>query len=305
MKTIKWIALVLVAGFVIGTQSCKKDNDEGSGGTATVSEEQQASDDIAYMQESEEAMNDADNAMAYSSFGKNGYHIEGAVIDSVHSDKKIIITYNGNNGNGSRHREGKVTIQLTSGTRWSDQGAVITVTFDHYTVRRNNGTGKKIMLDGTITLTNMSGGSVFFIAPGDSVHHRMAGVISISFDNGNKQYNWTISRDRVIGRTAGGAYYISLSGFGTDNGDTHVSVKGTNRNGKSFVNMIDSPVVLSSSCGWDATSGHVIYKSGSSTLEITFGVDSQGNPQVSGCPYGFRLNWTNASGQAKVAVVKY
>jgi hypothetical protein len=303
MKTIRIITFLLIAGIAIGSQSCKKDS-EGSGGSSTVSEQQQASDDMAYMQESEEAVNDADNVMAYSSFGKGGFHIDGATIDSFGVDKKMVINYSGNNGNGSRHRSGKVSIQLTSGSHWRDQGAVITITFTNYTVKRN-ATGKKVIINGVYTITNVSGGSIVFLSLGDSVHHRIAGAINIMFDDGNQGYNWTITRDRVIGRTSGGAYFISLSGYGNSDGESNVAVKGTNRNGRTFFTIIASPVVLSSSCDWDATSGHVIYKSGSSTLDVLYGVDASGDPQSSGCPYGFKLSWTSSTGEAKVVVVKY
>ncbi|QQR94488.1 MAG: hypothetical protein IPJ93_11760 [Bacteroidota bacterium] len=40
-------------------------------------------------------------------------------------------------------------------------------------------------------------------------------------------------------------------------------------------------------------------------LTVTFGVDQQGNAQTSGCPYGYKLNWTSANGKAHQIVRSY
>jgi hypothetical protein len=225
------------------------------------------------------------------------------VVDSF-SDKRIVITYNGNNGNGSRHRTGKISIQLTNGQHWRDKNAVLTITFTNYSVKRNS-TGKRIILDGTYTITNMSGGSLIFMGQGDSVYHRIAGNISVSFNNGNKSNTWRISRDRVIGRTAGGKWYIRISGYGNENGQGNVAVVGTNRNGRSFTTIITSPVTFSSTCGWDAISGSARYIGPGGDMSVVYGVDADGNPETSGCPYGLKLSWTNSGGEVKVKIIKY
>lgn len=296
---------MFIAAIAIGTQSCKKDSDEGTSGTGNndAAQMQQVEDESAYAQESESAMNDADNAMAYSGFGKGGFKIDGAVIDSFMIDKKIVITYNGNNGNGSRHRSGKISIQLTSGSHWRDQNAVVTVTFTNYTVKRNH-SGKKITLNGTYTVTNMTGGSIIFMGQGDSVWHRTMGTMSISFD-GSTQREWNVTRDRVIGRTNSGTYYISIKGFGAEGGENGVAVKGTTRSGRNFMTVISSPVVFSSSCSWNAVRGSVVYKGMGTDINVTYGVDASGEIENTGCPYGYRVNWINASGEGKVTVVKY
>jgi hypothetical protein len=305
MKTIRLITFMLVAAVAIGTQSCKKDSNEGTSGTGNddATQMQQAADESAYAQESESAMNDADNAMSYSGFGKGGFKIDGAVIDSFTVDKKLVITYSGNNGNGSRHRSGKISIQLTSGSHWRDQGAVVTITFTNYVVK-NNSSGKKITLNGTYTVTNMTGGSIIFLGQGDSVSHRTMGTMSISFD-GSTQRQWTVTRDRVIGKTNSGTYYISIKGFGVEGSENNVAVKGATRSGKSFMTVISSPVVFSSSCSWNAIRGSVVYKGMGTDVNVTYGVDASGDIENTGCPYGYRVNWINASGEAKIAVVKY
>jgi hypothetical protein len=304
MKTLRTIALLLAATVSIGIQSCKKDSDnETTTGTTTddAAVMQQTADDMAYAQETEYAMNDADNAMSYSGFGKS-FTIDGAVIDSFMIDKKIVITYNGNDGTGRRHRSGKISIQLTGGAFWREKDATINIVFTDYTVK-HNATGRTIKLNGTYTVSNRTGGTIIFMAQDDSIVQRMSGDMRVSFDNG-EQRTWTISRDRTIGRNAQG-YYISISGYGAEGSEKQIAIKGTGRSGRNFITVLSAPVVFSSGCSWNATSGMLSYKSAGSSIDVTYGVDASGNMQQSGCPYGYRMNWLNARGEAKVAVVSY
>jgi hypothetical protein len=306
MKTSKIIiTLLLTAGMAFSIQSCKKDSSESSSSTPAddnAVETQQASDESEQAQESEYAMKDADDAMANSGFGKT-FVIIGATIDSVMLDQKIVITYNGNNSDGSRYRTGKISIQLTSGSHWRDQNAVATVTFTDYKVKRNS-TGKTTTLNGTYVVTNVSGGLVVLLSPGNSVTHRMTGSIKITFDNGTER-TWEITRQRVVGLTANSSAYITMTGTGAKNGFTHVAVAGMNRAGSVFYTTIDTPVTYSSACSWVAVSGKASYKGMARDLDVTYGVDAAGNVVTGTCPYGYKLNWTNVKGEAKAVVVKY
>jgi hypothetical protein len=40
-------------------------------------------------------------------------------------------------------------------------------------------------------------------------------------------------------------------------------------------------------------------------LTVTFGVDASGNAVTSGCPYGYKLNWTNQNGIPKEVILSY
>jgi hypothetical protein len=307
MKTFKKIlAILIIAAFAINVQSCKKDEkepDTTNQNDDTAAQSQQSSDESIQTNESEFAMNDVNSAIENSSYGKT-FVIVGASIDSVTVDKKLIITYSGNNADESRKRAGQIIVQLTNGILWSDKNAVITVTFIGYKVTRNS-TGKSITFNGMYTVTNAKGGLVRFLKPNEIITHKIAGSMSISFDDGT-QRSWTITRQREIGLTITGSPYIILSGFGTKDNYTNVSVTGVNRAGNTFYSIITTPIIYSSACSWLPINGAIMHKGIAREITVTFGVDVNGNAVVApSCPYGYKINWTNILNVGKQAVLKY
>ncbi len=304
MKTSKNIFIILlIAATAFGIQSCKKDSTESSTTTDdTAAQMQHSTDESNQTTESEYALNDANDAMNNSSFGKS-FSIVGATIDSVVGDKKVVITYNGNNVDGTRNRTGQITVQLTSGNHWRDANAVITITFTNFKVTRN-ATGKSLTFNGTHTVTNVSGGLVSTLTNGNSVTHKIEGTMNVTFDDGTTR-SWMITRQRIIGLTSTGSVYVSISGFGTKDGLTNIVVQGTNRVGGVFYTIISTPVIFSSSCSWTPISGVKVHKGIDREITVTFGVDQSGNAVTSTCPYGFKINWTNIKGDAKQAVISY
>lgn len=288
------MALLVLTTMVITVQSCKKDEKEPDitvQNDDSATQSQQSSDESIQTNESEFAINDVNNVIENSSYGK-AFVIVGASIDSVTADKKMIITYNGNNADGSRSRAGQIIIQLTNGKMWNDKDAVITVTFIGYKVTRNSN-NKSITFNGTYTVTNTKGGLVKQLIPNGTVTHKIEGSMSISFDDGT-QRTWTITRQRIIGITITGDPYVILSGYGTQNGDNDVSVTGVNRAGVIFYSTINNPIIFSSSCGWLPISGSVTHKGISKEITVVFGVNEAGNAVTPpNCPFGYRINWTN------------
>ncbi|HRB54637.1 MAG TPA: hypothetical protein PLD87_13245, partial [Bacteroidia bacterium] len=82
-------------------------------------------------------------------------------------------------------------------------------------------------------------------------------------------------------------------------------VWGVNRAGNTFFVSTDTTIILSSDCNYNPMSGVRVHHGVVRELTVTFGVDQQGNAQTSGCPYGYKLNWTSANGQAHQIVRSY
>jgi len=308
MKTTKISLLILLLSiFTFSVQSCKKaTKDDNSDDTA--SQLQHSADESSYSNESENSLNDVNNTMSASSLGK-GFKIAGATIDSVIGDKKFIITYNGNNSDGSRYRTGKISVQLTTGARWRDINSVITITFIDLMIK-NNYTNKSITINGTHVITNVNGGLVGLLTPGGaSIIHRITGNMVIAFEDATTR-TWNIFRQREILITSAGIPKVKISGFGAADGIDNIVVSGTNRAGNPFSTVISQTVVFSSNStcfngAWIPESGVKTHKRLTKEITATFGVDITGNPVTSGCPYGYKINWTNARNESKQAVISY
>jgi hypothetical protein len=128
--------------------------------------------------------------------------------------------------------------------------------------------------------------------------------MSVIFEDGTSR-SWTISRQRVIGQSSNGKYYVSIKGTGTYNGDTNVVVIGTNRLGREFYTTTPTPVRFTEECGWLPQSGSKVHKKIDREITVAFGVDMSGNPNTTGCAYGYKINWTNIKGEAKQAIISY
>ena len=87
---------------------------------------------------------------------------------------------------------------------------------------------------------------------------------------------------------------------------SNVETWGVNRAGHSFTTVINTPIVVNSSCGWYAPiSGEKTHTVNSRVSTITFGTDANGNIVSSGCPNHYLLNWTTIHGVAKSYVGTY
>lgn len=309
MKTLKFnLFIALIALFTFGVQSCKKDStDSVTDDTAT--QIQHSSDEASFSNETETSLNEVNSVMGASSLGKGDFTLAGATIDSIIADKKFIITYNGNNADGSRFRSGQVSVQLTTGAKWRDANSVITITFTNLMIRNNN-TNKSITINGTHVVNNVNGGLVTLLtAGGPSVIHKITGNMTVTFDDGT-QRSWAIYRQREILITAAGIPTVKISGFGTVDGVGNIVVAGTNRAGNPFSTAINETVVFTSNntCfggAWIPVSGVKTHKKLVREITVTFGVDQSGNPVSGTCPYGYKINWTNLRNQAKQAVISY
>ena len=294
---------------IIYTGCKKKDTTPAATTTTTTTDdtpqqEQSAADQATVENETNNSINDANNAVSGSTSlraANAASLVSNARIDSI-AKRQLRVTYFGKSSDSLRIRSGSITIQLD--TAWHISGAVLTITFSNYKVT-NVGTGKSITFNGTHVITNVNGGAIANITT-NTVVHKIRGNISITFDDGTVR-SWSIARKR--------SYYLtssqlteSLTGDTTVNTYSNVTMWGTNRAGETFYVSTPSPVVdyiANSNCLLKPISGQRIFYL-THNITATYGVDASGNAEPAGtCPYGYMLNWTNASGTAKQAILSY
>lgn len=308
MKTLNnKLLLGLIIVSVLGFQACKKKNsDDFSDDTA--SQIQHSSDEASVTNETEASLDDVNAYMGASNLGK-GFSIAGATIDSIVAEKMYVINYNGNNANGTRFRSGQIVIQLTSGSKWRDVNAMVTITFNNLLVR-NNSTNKSIVLNGTHMMSNLNGGLVNMLtAGGASVLHAIRGNMIVTFEDSTQRF-WSVYLKREILISETGVPTLKVSGFESIDGVNNIAVAGTNRSGNPFNTVITQTIVFTknSNCfngSWIPVSGIKTHKKIAREITVTFGVDQSGAIVSSGCPYGYKVVWTNLRNDSKQAVISY
>ncbi|MDB5281854.1 MAG: hypothetical protein JWO06_929 [Bacteroidota bacterium] len=271
------LSLTLALGTTVSLNSCKK--------TTSTDDSQSAVDNTAVSNAMNNTSDDATSAAGQvgSISGKtDGWHhpLCGATaIDSgsANSNHLLTLTYDGTSNCNGVTRSGTVTVQLTGGTHWKDQGAVLTISFTNLVVT-DIATGGHYTLTGTHVITNETGGLAWQVLDGIAngpVAHRHTGNLQITFADGN-QRTWSIDRTRTF-TNAGGIATIQLSSEATGN----VDASGTNANGFTFVNSIPTPLVANSnpSCAWKVYQGeynHEVANTRGRTVNIKFGVNASG-----------------------------
>ena len=271
-----------IISFSFGITSCKKDNNSNTTDTA-IETKTQADDQSFASNETDIATNDVNasfNTYAGSSIQTPvGIQTPPAftlpcdatiTVDTASSPHTITINYNGNSCDLRRKRTGTIIISFAQGFKWKNANVTLTFQFVDFKVTRNFD-GKSIVINGTRTITNVSGGLLKDLATTDSIVHKIDDTnTSITFENG-KQRTWETHFTRVFKYNNG----IEISTTGT--------VAGSNRFGNAFTSTILQPLVVEQSCDFNLVSGEVQHTGAAATSTITFGLDASGNP-VSNCP---------------------
>lgn len=225
-----------------------------------------------------------------------------AVADTFSNPRKITITYNGNNCFSTHHRTGTVVLSMPAGVRWKDAGAAFTINIQNLKIKRLSD-NKSITINGTHTVTNVSGGLMFQLPNLNQIIHTVSGNIAISFDD-NTQRTWNVARKRTF--TYNNGVVLTIAGTHTDGSNTQVAEWGTNRFGHAFTTSITQPLVFRQDCLLRLTSGQVKHQ-GFATATVTFGLDAMGNPTT--CPgaghYYLKLNWTGPNGNSQELIKPY
>ena len=218
--------------------------------------------------------------------------------DTTSTTKTITILYNGSNCSGNRTRTGTVTIAVPRGQHWKKAGSSVDITIDNLKITRVKD-GKSIVINGTKTITNTSGGLLVDLATSSSIVHNVTAQLSITFASGLTR-DWQVSKQRVF--TYDNGIVETVTGTHSDGTNNNIAMWGTNRFGVTFTNMITSPRVFAQSCDFNLTSGQdSIVRSDKITSVITYGLDASGNvatacPITSGGGYYYaKLVWTNGN----------
>lgn len=301
MKTMIRFSSIALLSIGLAFSSCKKSTDEIDDLDAGTELKQLSTDDNSAESQSESVMNDLNGVMESSQFGK-GYSIHGASVDDSTDSgmRRIRVRFDGDNLDGILHRKGLATIQLIEGTKWSDAGAVIKIEFTNLLTTRK-GNGRAVEFNGTFYCRNVSGGKVF-VDP--QVIHKFWGSGSMVFDKSGASRTWFINRKRTFENNSG-VFTVKSEGDTTVDGNSNVIHWGITRNSTAFYTLVTTPVLVSSACPGGPVSGVKVHKGFAKDATVTFGVDQSGDPVTSGCPYGFKVEWTNRRNVARSAVISY
>ena len=218
--------------------------------------------------------------------------------------EKITITYHGLNCRGNRIRVGVITISIPAGVLWKNAGAQVTVNYINLRITRVSD-GKGITINGSKIITNVTGGLIRELATTGPITHTINSPgMSITFDNAT-QRQWQIAKQRIFSYNNG--IVMTTTGTHTDGTITGISEWGTNRFGNSFVTSIVSPMIIRQDCNFRLTGGQIRHSRMIRTVNVTFGLDSAGNP--TGCPgtgsYYMKIVWVNAANNTITIILPY
>jgi hypothetical protein len=301
------VSLCLAIGTIITIDSCKKTS-------SSEDDSVSATDAITVMGTMNLTGDDAGSAagQAVSFTGKTEGTYQSSCVSAIDSSVagKLTITYNGTNSCFGLTRSGTVTVTLANGTtQWQAVGAQLTVTYNALKVTDAN--GHTFTLNGTHTITNVTGGLAWQIGYGlvtndSAIHRNQSSNMSITFPNGSQRTWTTIDRTRkTVSVYSGGVNTITLTDYSQNTGG--VAASGTNRFGNTFTSTIATPIVSNNynlSCIYEPYQGVVQHAVGNRTATITYGTNSsggaQGTPTV--CGSGFYIQYENSNGQAATPI---
>jgi len=116
------------------------------------------------------------------------YNLPCGIIKVDSTTSGAITTYNLHYGGqtpcGYKYKSGQISFALVSGSSFSQQGAVVSITFISYTVTVE-ATGSVVILNGTIYDKNITGGYLWQVVLDDAtVKHQLRGQLEITYANG-------------------------------------------------------------------------------------------------------------------------
>lgn len=306
LRSLAAIAIATATAFT----ACKKESKETTDDKTEI--ETHVDDQNRVASDLDDVSADADAALegnvSFSGRTQNGATTlsvcgASAVADTTGATRRITITYNGNNCQGTTFRTGTVVISMPATQRWKNAGAAVTVRFENLKVKRLRD-NKSITFNGSQIITNVSGGLLWQLATLQSVTHTVVGnSISITFDD-STQRTWNVARKKVY--TYNNGLVLSVSGIGTTGNVTNAAEWGATRFGESFVTSITQPLVIRQDCNFRLTAGELKHE-GFATSTVTFGLNAAG--QAVACPgtgnYFLKLVWAGPNGASITAILPY
>lgn len=324
MKKKVKVSLMLVTAVLLVVSACKKEDKSEDKAQLDAKVSQFNSDANNYKSESDQADNDINNSL--SSIPAFGRVAEGAAIlssplcgvtiDSSQIANKILFyNFDGQTPcfSPSRTRSGQIKVQLTSGAHWSDQNAILTLTYTNFKITRLSD-NKSITFNGVKTLKNINGNNWlgFLTSTATLKYQERALNIAVTFDN-SLSATWNSARTTewsyVQATTNPSIPYAHIiftaKGDTTLNGYSNVDSWGINRFGETFTTNYTSPILSNTYCGlWRFNSGELVHHINSSVFTLTLGLDQNGNPTPYACAYGYKVSW-NVNGNANSVILSY
>jgi hypothetical protein len=226
------------------------------------------------------------------------------VFDINSNPKTITITYDGSNCLGNRTRTGSVVISMGQGVQWKNAGAAVNISFQNLKITRTSD-NKSVIINGTQTYTNVSGGLLINLPTLNSITHSItSNGLSLTFNNGSQRI-WQIAKQRVF--TYNNGVIITATGTHTEGNTTNIAEWGTNRFGNAFTTIVTSPLIVRQDCNFRLTSGAVKHSTNAFTATATFGLDINGN--ATSCPgtgnYYYKLVWVGPNGNSRSVILSY
>lgn len=294
--------------------SCKKntkDDDE----TAVTQQLTQHSDDQSRIStEMDAADNDVNTAVESTpSFGRvvttttTQPPCDATItFDSTATMRMMIITFNGDTCNPFRTRTGKIYVMQPRAQHWGQAGSTLRDSIVNLKITRRSD-NKSITVNGLRTVTNVSGGRIFNIAAGATIVHTVDATMTITFDDGS-QRQWQAARKRTYTRP-GTSLNLAVTGNHSDGGYTDIAEWGTNRYGNPFRTRITEPLQIKQEWNFRLGGGKVVHTGLAHSLEVTYGLDIQGQPVTSypgnTNPYYYKVVWTGANGNSITVIRPY
>jgi hypothetical protein len=313
----RFLAMAAIAAAVCFT-ACKKSSssDDNSEAELATRIANHTDDQNNFATQMDAVDNDINSTIeSNNSFGRETYVMTppcnvNVSFDSVQQSgalyRRLTLTFNGANCQGTHSRTGQIVVLQPMAQHWSDSGAVITENVNNLKITRLSD-NKSITLNGTRTVTNVSGGRLAQLMLGgrSSILHAIAGNMSLRFEDSTTR-QWNIARKRLFTRT-NQVVHITLTGNYSANGMTGIAEWGTNRYGAPFFTRIAEPLQSSSECNFRLGSGKIEHTGIGATTVVTFGLDAQGN--ATGCPganpYYLKAVWTNNNGVSQTIIRPY
>jgi hypothetical protein len=290
--------------------SCKKQSDPSKTATTDAEIATHSDDENRVSTEIDAVVSDANTVIeSNTSFSGNATVSEivcdaTVALDSVSNPMTMTITYNGSNCGGVRKRTGVVVVSIAKNARWKNAGTTLTVTYKELKVIRTRD-NKSITLNGSHTITNVTGGLLTNLASLQSITHTISSDdMSITFDDGTKR-TWHVAKQHAF--TFDNGIVLTVSGMHSVGDSKNITEWGTNRFGNEFKTAFTGAVVIKQSCDFRITSGEVTHITPEFTAIVSFGLDITG--VATSCPgtghYYYKLGCTRIDGKHFEIILPY
>ena len=229
-----------------------------------------------------------------------------AIVDSTGANYVLTLTYNGLNCAGTNNFNGSVVVSMLKTTNWKDPGAKISSNFQKLKITRISD-NKSITINGTVDITNVSGGKLTDLPTRGSITNTITGSdIQISFNDNTSvtlqeatQRLFTLNNNSVV---------ITTTGTHTEGTVNGIAEWGVDNTGINFKTVYTKPLVMKQDCDYRIGNGEATTTKPDTKFVLTFGLDASGMPTA--CPgtsgvYYYKTDWQSKNGNVYTALAPY